>query len=101
MTTDNGSTEDGASKLRKVAVPTAVTAAGAAAGVVLTQKAKLRGIVSELRDRVETVLANRAAGDGNGDGKVGGTPARDQAERNARRADRKKRRERRRRQTAT
>jgi hypothetical protein len=99
MTTDNGSTDDGESKLRKVAVPTAVTAVGAAAGVVLTQKAKLRGIVSEFRDRVEKVLANRAAGDGNG--KVGASPARDQAERNARRAERKKRRERRRRRTAT
>jgi len=117
MTTDERLEDEGPSTLRKVAVPTAVTAAGAAAGLVLTQKPKLRRIMSELRelglgdiaddlrDRVEAAIARRGdGGDGRDDDEAArdgaASPTRDQAERDERRADRKRRREERR-KTAT
>ncbi len=110
--TDTGG--DGAtSTLRKLALPTAVTAAGAAAGVVLTQKPKLRlrraaselqdldlgSLAGELRDRLESVLGKRD-GDVHGEAATA-SPALDPAERKARREERKKRRDRRRRHNAT
>src|SRR5919106_1017918 len=102
--TDAGGHGD-TSTLRKLALPAAVTAVGAAAGVVLTQKPKLRlrqaasqlqdldvgGLAGDLRDRLGSAL-------GKDDDGEGGTafPALDQEERHTRRAERKERRERRR-----
>jgi hypothetical protein len=105
--TEAGGGDSDTSTLRKLALPTAVTAVGAAAGVVLTQEPKLRlrqaaselqdldvgSLAGDLRDRLGSVL-----GKDDRDGDDGGTasPALDPAERHARRAERKERRERRR-----